>query len=194
MVKALIENLSLCVSQYKINPLLVVTRASLVGNTSDQNTIKTKISNRFKIQEAHIFMIDNYTIEKDKSMRVDKMILEIVVRALQLSQTFQSQYRSKLEKDLDLAPPPPISNDTMIKCPSCNEDNYADDDDCTYCSAPLRGGAVLKCWNCSNDISGEKCENCKAWQTLPATCCGRPVTGPKTPLFCGKCKSPFPKK
>lgn len=86
IAESLKSNLQLCVSKYKINPILIVTRASQAGDEVD--LVKKKISDFFSIPEGSIYMMDNYTKEKEKSMRVDKMVIDIVYRAIENANQF----------------------------------------------------------------------------------------------------------
>jgi len=111
IVQAIRENLQLCVTDYKIVPLLVVTRASTVGGQDEQNGLKTRIATKFSIPESNIYMMDNYTTEKEKSMRVDKMVLDILVKAVDNSKNFQRQWRKILLDDINVI--------TYKTCPLC---------------------------------------------------------------------------
>jgi len=72
MTKALGENFRIVTTQYQMNPLVVVTRASQAGTELEQEEIKNSIANEFKIPAGSIYMYDNYTEEKEKTMKKDK--------------------------------------------------------------------------------------------------------------------------
>jgi len=129
IVKAIKENLQLCVSDYRINPLLVLTRASQVGDQPAQDKLKTEVAKAFGLPEANIYMMDNYTKEKEKSMRVDKMVLEILVKAVENSQSFQRAHKTKLVADFLLK----VKICTNPQCKASIEDDWAV---CPICSTP----------------------------------------------------------
>jgi len=62
IITALKENLKLCVTNIKVNPI-IVTCASLAGDLKQQEAIKNKIAQKFNIPAGSIYMVDNYTSE-----------------------------------------------------------------------------------------------------------------------------------
>jgi len=92
IITALKENLKLCVTNIKVNPIIVVTHASLAGDLKQQEAIKNKIAQKFNIPAGSIYMADNYTSEQEKSMRIDKKTLEILMQAITSCHTFQNFY------------------------------------------------------------------------------------------------------
>jgi len=102
MVDKLKYNLQVCASDCRMPPLLVVTGASIVGDQEEQNTLKKEIAIKFEVPEENISMMDNYTTEKEKSMRVDKMVLDVLVKAIENSKNFQRQWKSSLLEDLNV--------------------------------------------------------------------------------------------
>jgi len=124
IVKALKENLQLCVSNYRINSLLIVTRASLVGDLEEQAKVRNSIATNFGFPEANVYMMDNYTKEKEKSMRVDKMVLEILMKSIEGSRDFQTQNRQYLVSDIKAK---------TKACPTCKQPIEVDWAHCPLC-------------------------------------------------------------
>jgi len=127
IVTALKANLQICVSDYRIVPILVVTRASTVGGQEEQNAMKKAIGMEFSLPEANIYMMDNYTTEKEKSMRVDKMVLDILVKAVENSKSFQRAWRNRLLDDLNVK---------FKSCPKCKQNLEVDWKICPMCPRP----------------------------------------------------------
>jgi len=126
-VTALKENLQLCVTDYRINPIIVLTRASMVGDQAAQELVKSKVAKTFSVPEANIYLMDNYTKEKEKSMRVDKMVLEILVKSVENSISFQRAWKSKLVADFKLK----VKLCTNPQCKASIEDDWTI---CPICS------------------------------------------------------------
>jgi len=202
MVTALINNLKLCVTNVKVNPILVVTRASLGGDLKQQEIIKTKIAQKFNMPAGSIYMVDNYTTEQEKTMRIDKKTLEILLRAITSCRTFQTFYRKSLLEDIkknpvdpippsptksDPIPPSPIKSDPVptpsppsssLKC-KCGESVEPSWDECPVCGESLKPQKIL----CANSHCKKELQ--PKWAKCPV--CKTPAPK-KVPTHCPKCQ------
>jgi hypothetical protein len=80
----------------KMNPIVVVTRASMEGGSMAQEYLRLKIAEKFTLPAGSIFMYDNYTKEEDKTMSIDRKTLQILNHTINSSISYQKFYKSTL--------------------------------------------------------------------------------------------------
>jgi len=185
---ALAENFRICTKDNKMNPVIVVTRASFEGESDAQNSLRMKISEKFNIPAGQIFMYDNYTHEGDKTMEIDRKTLQILAHTLNSAvyyQKFSKNYLLSLINN-----PPNTQIDTKQTSPVVSNKPITNQNtDGKYNKFPLqktiisnikdvhdipRGRppiiepvAVLKCVPCGEPVESD-------WDECPA--CGRPLS------------------
>jgi len=93
---ALSENFLYCTRDNKMNPIVVVTRASMEGDSKAQEQLRLKIAEKFTLPAGSIFMYDNYTKEEDKTMGIDRKTLQILNHTINSSISYQKFYKSTL--------------------------------------------------------------------------------------------------
>jgi len=71
------ENLQIATRDYKINPLVIVTRAEEEGEEG-KRVVLQKISKELNYPTANIWMVENYTNQREKDFVIDRRTLSIL--------------------------------------------------------------------------------------------------------------------
>jgi len=196
-----LKNFQICTTDYHMNPVVIVTRASQAGDEAQQSEVQKIIANRFNIPPASIYMYDNYTTEKDKTLRIDRKTLEILMKVIASCTTYQTYFSDKLIGDLKAKPchhcgesdieadfevcPSCGASLNSLSCSSCGFDLQPSFKICPKCRTPTK--TKLNCWSCSEEVESDwtECPACQSFLKRPEKCCV-----PIKPNFavCPKCK------
>jgi len=87
-LRALSNNFHLCRNKHRMIPLVVITRAELIGDKESQKYTLEQISKEFDIPEYAIYLHDNYTNQAEKVMEIDQRALTILKHTLELSSIY----------------------------------------------------------------------------------------------------------
>jgi len=186
IVNVLSRNFSICTTEYHMNPVVIVTRAAQAGGIAEQEEVKKIIADKFNIPAGNMYMFDNYTSEKAKTMCIDKKTLEILMKAIESCQTYQTFFIDQLIKDLkksncgrcqfeveidfsvcpqcgfDLAPPP-VFAPNCVKCNFALKDNFKICPKCKTVRQPISNKPTT-CPKCHDAVESDwaACASCGA--------------------------------
>jgi len=172
-----------------MNPVVVVTRASLAGEAKQQEELKTSIADRFNIPPNSIYMFDNYTKEDEKTLRIDKKTLDILTKVIESCRVYQKFHSQTLLKDLTKEQPRQVS--------SPNQSRPAPVQSPTKVQVVSSTGQTR---SSPQTVSGPKCPNaaCKQevepeWVSCPycETDLSKVISPPVSSDHCHSCNSPM---
>jgi len=96
MLTKLYECFSEATSKYRINPIVVITKADL--SPQKTNVIMNEIVHNFNITPSRIFILKNYTDENIKSMTIDKITLQIISESLKFGKNYLVYHKKVISK------------------------------------------------------------------------------------------------
>jgi len=140
-------------------------------------------------------MHENYTVQGEKFMGIDKRTMNIIHRILYDAVDYHNRNRQDLIDDI-------VNQGAhRLRCsnPECKEEVEEDWENCAFCSSPIPNQntpappAIQFCSICNNEVEDnwDICPCCEGYLKRPATCCNIPVR--PNFAFCPKCKKIFPK-